>query len=143
MIFCANALVLRFGHWSRKINYAGLAACLLIGYLVPLNFILDFSFVPRVIVAGLWLGSAIFFAGLIFSSSFRKAERASSAFGANLLGVVLGGCLEYTSMCYGLNFLYLLALAIYLLAYLTDQNIFPRPTASGSNGITQKQPAQI
>jgi SAM-dependent methyltransferase len=135
MIFCANALVLLFGHWSKKINYAGLAACLIIGYLVPLNFILDFSFVPRVIVAGLWLGSSIFFAGLVFSNSFRQAESASSAFGANLLGVVLGGCLEYTSMCFGLNFLYLLALAIYLLAYLTDRNIFPRPAARGGNAM--------
>jgi len=133
MIFCANALVLLFGHWSKKINYAGLVACLLIGYFVPLNFILDFSFVPRVIVTGLWLGSSIFFAGLVFSNSFRKAEDASSAFGANLLGVVLGGCMEYTSMRYGLNFLYLLALATYLLAYLTDRNIFPRPIAGGGN----------
>jgi hypothetical protein len=126
MIFCANALVLLFGHWSKKINYAGLIACLLIGYFVPLNFILNFSFVPRVMVAGLWLGSAIFFAGLVFSSSFRNTQNASSAFGANLLGVVLGGCMEYTSMYYGLNFLYLLALATYLLAYLTDRNIQAR-----------------
>ena len=38
-------------------------------------------------------------------------------------------------MRYGLNFLYLLALATYLLAYLTDRNIFPRPAAGSGNAI--------
>jgi hypothetical protein len=38
----------------------------------------------------------------------------SKAFSSNLLGIVMGGSLEYLSNIWGLNVLYLVALALYL-----------------------------
>lgn len=40
--------------------------------------------------------------------------RPAASLASNLLGSVLGGCLEYLSMLTGLRFLALLALALYL-----------------------------
>jgi len=37
----------------------------------------------------------------------------------NLLGAIFGGMLEYNSMYFGFQFLYLLALALYGLAWLS------------------------
>jgi hypothetical protein len=79
----------------------------------------------RVLVTGLLIGVPIFFASLIFSYSFRKAQDTATAFGFNLLGIVIGGVLEYSSMIYGLSFLYLIAIVIYALAMLTDREGLP------------------
>ena len=61
----------------------------------------------------------IFWAAFIFSNSFKMETRVNRAFGSNLLGVVLGGALEYASNLWGLNTLYLLALGLYFLSMVT------------------------
>ena len=43
----------------------------------------------------------IFFAGLIFSSTFRESPQPALAFGANLIGAMLGGFCEYLGMWVG------------------------------------------
>jgi hypothetical protein len=53
---------------------------------------------------------------LIFSHCFRDVSDTASAFGANLLGVVIGGAVEYSSMVWGLNSLYLTTAAMYVAA---------------------------
>jgi hypothetical protein len=47
-----------------------------------------------------------------------RAPDPAVALGANLLGAVLGGCLEYFSMLGGLRATALLALVLYLIAWL-------------------------
>jgi spermidine synthase len=96
--------------------FLGLFVSLALGYLVPPYFILDFSYPLRVLLTAAWFGLPIFFASLIFSCSFRNVEHTSVAFGSNLLGVVLGGICEYSSMVFGLNALYLLAIFLYACA---------------------------
>jgi hypothetical protein len=54
------------------------------------------------------------FAGVIVSALLARSASMASALGANLLGSVMGGCLEYLSMYAGLRALALLALALYL-----------------------------
>ena len=43
----------------------------------------------------------IFVANLVFASRFRDTERSTAAFGANLLGAMVGGLLEYVSLLTG------------------------------------------
>ena len=60
----------------------------------------------------------IFVANLIFASRFADTSGSTAAFGANLLGAVLGGTLEYGSLLIGYRALLLLAAALYLLAFI-------------------------
>ena len=65
------------------------------------------------------VGLTIFLASLIFATAFRQAEAPDRAFGANILGAVAGGLLENLSLLLGLQALYLVAAALYVLSYLT------------------------
>ena len=56
----------------------------------------------------------IFFAGLIFSSTFRESQDPSFAFGSNLLGAMVGGFAEYFGMITGMKALLLLVIGFYL-----------------------------
>jgi hypothetical protein len=60
----------------------------------------------------------LFFSGFAFSTELKKAPSVAVALSSNLLGAMLGGFLEYNSMYFGFRSLYLLAGAMYLLAFL-------------------------
>jgi hypothetical protein len=113
VISIGNALILFNLGIPRYLCYLGLFATLALGYLVHPHFILEFPYFLRVFLTAIWFGMPIFFASLIFSFSFRNVQNTASAFGTNLLGVVVGGVCEYTSMIFGLNSLYLLAILLY------------------------------
>ena len=61
----------------------------------------------------------LFFAGIIFASSFKKASDITGVFGFNLLGAIIGGLCEYISMWSGFNFLYLVAMVMYSASLLS------------------------
>jgi hypothetical protein len=56
-------------------------------------------------------------AGIIVPMLLARATDGAASLGANLLGAVLGGCLEYYSMLGGLRSTALMALVLYLLAF--------------------------
>ena len=56
---------------------------------------------PRLIAATALAFFPIFVANLVFASRFRDTERSTAAFGANLLGAMFGGLLEYVSLVTG------------------------------------------
>jgi hypothetical protein len=120
VILLGNLLIQRNPNIKKGLCYAGLLGSLILGYLVRIDFILSYPVVIRLVLSVIWIGLPIFFASFIFSHSFRLVKNTSSAFGANLLGVVIGGVLEYSSMMFGLNFLYLLAAVVYAFAMLAD-----------------------
>jgi hypothetical protein len=111
-----NALVLRGFTPPPAACWGLLFVSLLLGYVVPMDLVLAVPFWARVVLAGSWTALPVLFASLLFSHSFRRTANPSGAFGANLLGVVLGGVAEYASMVLGLNALYLVALGVYVLA---------------------------
>jgi spermidine synthase len=69
---------------------------------------------PRAALAGIFTGLPICFSGVIISSLLARTKDLSAALASNLIGSVLGGCLEYLSMAVGLRALALLALVLYL-----------------------------
>src|ERR1700719_4697882 len=62
----------------------------------------------------------VFFAGVIFAETFRRAENKSSAFGSNILGAVAGGLAQNISFVIGLKALLLMAAGFYALAGIFD-----------------------
>lgn len=118
MIVLANVVVIRFRLSDERPFYALLGLSLLFNYLVPVGDFLGLEFVLRISLASVALAIPLFFAGMIFAISFSKVKSIESALGSNLIGSVLGGILEYSSLIYGVRFLYLVALALYALSAL-------------------------
>jgi Spermine/spermidine synthase domain len=121
MIYLGNRLLQTEIVLPKTVVYCGLLASLVALYFVPLDALLPYNLGLRVLGAALVVGVPLFGASLVFSDSFRRAPDAAAAFGANLVGVVVGGALEYSSMQFGLKMLYPLAALIYLLAFLAER----------------------
>jgi spermidine synthase len=59
----------------------------------------------------------LLFSGIVFSTLLSSRGQISGMMAMNLLGAVCGGLLEYNSMYFGFQFLYLVAMGCYLLAF--------------------------
>jgi SAM-dependent methyltransferase len=70
----------------------------------------------RYAIASSLIFAPVFLANVIFSNSFRDAEHADVAFASNLLGIMVGGMLEYFSMLFGYHLLLVAVIAFYFLA---------------------------
>jgi SAM-dependent methyltransferase len=92
---------------------------LLVAWLVPTDALLGFSVIPRFLLAATLAFFPIFMANLIFAERFRDTADPTAAFGANLLGAMLGGTLEYLSLLVGFRSLLFVVAALYGVAYLT------------------------
>jgi hypothetical protein len=109
--------------------YAALAGALAVAWLVQAESLLGLP-VPLRLVAAVGIAFApIFCANLVFAQRFADTSGSTSAFGANLLGAVLGGSLEYLSLIIGYHGLLILAGLFYLTAFLTRPRV-PAPAAS-------------
>jgi spermidine synthase len=58
----------------------------------------------------------VLFAGILFSTQFRRTDSPGAALGANMLGAVVGGILENLSLVFGMRLLLLVAIAVYCVA---------------------------
>lgn len=101
--------------------YIALFAVLLFNYFVPLRGLLEYGFWVQVFASGMRVAGPIFFSGIIFARWFERTSTPSSALGANLMGAVVGGLSEYSSLALGLSDLYLLALLFYGLSFALGQ----------------------
>lgn len=101
--------------------YGLLAVSILISWLIPKASLLSLPFVPRLICAVVLAFLPIFIANLVFAQRFRDTSDALTAFSANLLGAMVGGLLEYTSMVLGYRNLLLVALLAYALAFVSGR----------------------
>ncbi len=98
------------------IAYAGLFLTLAVMFATPMQKLFFASWLVRTIVATLALCLPVFFAGIIFVSSFARAGFRGTALGSNLFGSLLGGLLESFSLWFGLRSLAILAAVLYLLS---------------------------
>jgi len=114
--------------WRRPppvpVVYAMLAGALLVDALVPPGLLLALPVVPRALVAIVLSFGPIFFANLVFAKRFAETADGTSAFAANLLGAMLGGCLEYLSLIIGYQALLVVAGLLYAGAFaLLPRNV--------------------
>jgi hypothetical protein len=71
----------------------------------------------RFLVAVVLAFAPIFTANLVFTQRFKDVGSSTVAFGANLLGAMVGGLLEYGSLIVGYRALLIAVAALYGLAF--------------------------
>jgi hypothetical protein len=98
--------------------YAILFGGLALAWVVPPSWLLQQDIPLRAVLAVAIAFLPIFAANVIFAKRFAQTADAPLAFGANLLGAIIGGCLEYLSLVIGYRGLLVVAGIVYLLAML-------------------------
>jgi len=101
--------------------YAGLLAALAAAWLIPQDALLNLSLIPRFLAAVTIAFLPIFLANLIFAVRFKGVGSTTVAFGANLLGAMVGGSVEYLALVLGYNALLVVVAVLYGLALLTGR----------------------
>ncbi len=116
MVLLAN-MVVQHWQWQNPLPWFwALFGAVALLYLLPVAWLQTLPLPLRGLLAGGITGLPVGVAGLIVSMLLARSERPAAALGANLLGAVLGGCLEYFSMLGGLRTTALLALVLYIAA---------------------------
>jgi SAM-dependent methyltransferase len=119
MILLSNLWVLTV-HPARLWPYYLFLACSLgVAILVPMDTFLNLPGVARLIVSCAVVFVPVFFAGVIFATTFRDSTSPDLALGSNIGGAILGGLSENLSLLIGFNNLCLLALLFYGLSALS------------------------
>ncbi len=98
--------------------YSLLGVSLLIAYLVPNEWILGLPVVPRAIVACALAFAPIFWANIAFAKRFADSSSSTDAFAINILGAMVGGCMEYLALITGYRALLIIVGLLYLAAFL-------------------------
>lgn len=101
--------------------YAALAAALAVAFAVPPQELLEVPPVPRFAAAAVLAFAPVFLANLVFAERFARVGASAVAFGANLLGAMVGGVLEYASLVVGYRALLVVAGLLYGAAFLAGR----------------------
>jgi hypothetical protein len=103
---------------SLPVVFGLVALALAVAYLVRPEWMLQLSFLPRLVVATVIAFVPIFLANVAFAKRFAACDNSRAAFGVNLLGAILGGCLEYAALLTGYRNLLIVVGVLYLLAFV-------------------------
>jgi len=101
--------------------YVALLVSVAVAWLVPGSALLELTPIVRFVVAVVVAFTPIFLANMVFAQRFRDTADSTAAFGANLIGSMVGGLLEYTSLVLGYRSLLLIVAVVYGLAFLTGR----------------------
>ncbi|MFZ0531414.1 MAG: spermidine synthase [Propionicimonas sp.] len=118
IVLAAVETTRRFRTPPLPVVFAGIAASLAVTYFVEPDWLLGLPFLPRLVVAVVLAFVPIYLANVAFSKRFAASDDSRSAFGLNLLGAMLGGCLEYLALLTGYRNLLLMVAVLYLCAFL-------------------------
>jgi hypothetical protein len=123
----------RFRPRRPELWYVALVAALAVAWLVPASWMLSLQWGVRLVVAIVVAFLPVFFANVIFAQRFRDVASSTTAFGANLLGAMLGGVLEYIAIVSGYASLLLVAAILYGLAFLVGRSkLVAEPAGAGA-----------
>ena len=98
--------------------FAGIAASLALAYAVQPDWLLPLPFVPRLVIAVVLAFLPIYLANIAFAKRFAESADSQAAFAVNILGAIVGGCLEYAALLTGYSNLLLVVAGLYLAAFL-------------------------
>ncbi len=98
--------------------YAGIAVALAISYAVPNSALLELPLAARVVAEVCLAFTPIYLANVAFAKRFAATDDSRAAFAVNILGAMVGGCLEYLALLTGYRNLLLLTALLYLTAFL-------------------------
>jgi hypothetical protein len=117
-VLAAVAVNSRLGSRDPRLPYAGLAGSLLLAYLLAPSTLLVDPPILRYAIGSAIAFAPVFFANLVFTFSFRESDAADLAFGANLVGAMVGGVLEWSALITGYQALLIVVACVYLGAWL-------------------------
>jgi hypothetical protein len=118
--------------------YAILLLALAVAWVVQPDLLLRLDVVPRFLIATAVAFVPVFLANLVFAKRFRDVAASNVAFGANLLGAMVGGALEYASLVTGYRALLILVGALYAVAFGLQRFQVDRRQAVGPLGARQQ-----
>jgi hypothetical protein len=131
----------RTGVRKLTVLYPLLFVGLLVAGLVPASWLLSLDTAPRFVIATLLAFFPVFIANLVFASRFRDTADPTTAFGANLLGAMVGGVLEYLSLITGYRGLLVLAGVLYALAWVFGARKLGGGESTTGEAAPQPEPA--
>ena len=112
--------------------YLALLGALVVTWAVPQTALLELSPPVRFLAATVVAFTPIFLANLVFAQRFKDVGASTVAFGANLLGAMVGGMLEYLSLVSGYRSLLVLVAVLYGLAFLAGRRHLTPAAVRGS-----------
>lgn len=118
VVLLANLCTIRVARIHTAALYLLLAGAIFVNFEFPLHCLLSGPLGLRLLAAVVLMGAPIFFAALIFARSFKETTTPELAFASNLLGAVVGGLTEYSSLVIGFRYQLAIALGMYALSYL-------------------------
>jgi spermidine synthase len=121
-VLAAIEVARRFTPRRPELLYVLLFVALAVAFVVPSSALLSLAAAPRFAVAVALAFAPIFLANLIFAERFRDVSHATEAFGANLLGAMVGGVLEYGALIVGYRALLVVAGVLYGLAFVLGRS---------------------
>ncbi|MFB4290595.1 spermidine synthase [Nonomuraea sp. ATR24] len=116
-VLAAVEVTRRFRTPPLPVMYAVLLGGLVLAWLVPNQWLLSLPLPLRALVAVTVAFLPIFAANVVFAKRFADSADATTSFGANLLGAMVGGCLEYLALVIGYQGLLIVAAVLYLGAF--------------------------
>lgn len=127
MIVVANLFVLAMRPRRLAPYYAALIAALLLNAVIPMSAFLSLGPVARTLGSCAVVFLPVFFAGVVFATTFSRSRQPDVDLGSNVAGIILGGLSEQLSLVLGFNKLVLLAAAYYVASsLLAPRAIQPR-----------------
>jgi spermidine synthase len=121
-VLAAIEVARRYTPRRPAVLYGALFVALAIAFVVPSGSLLSLPAAPRFVAAVALAFAPIFLANLIFAERFRDVAHATEAFGANLLGAMVGGVLEYAALLVGYRALLVVAGLLYGLAFVLGRS---------------------
>jgi hypothetical protein len=130
MILLSNFFVMALKPRRLWIYYLFLGAALLVNAFIPMSYFLNLPGMAKVVASCAVVFVPIFFAGVIFATTFGESRHPDVDFGSNIAGVILGGLAENFSLMLGFDHLLLLAVAFYFLSAILGPRLsVTRPVA--------------
>jgi hypothetical protein len=109
--------------------YLVLLASLVVAFLVKPSALLDLDPLPRFFAAVVLAFFPIFTANLVFTQRFKDVGESTTAFGANLLGAMVGGLIEYSALVVGYRALLIIVAVLYGLAFFFGREHLRAPAS--------------
>jgi hypothetical protein len=123
MILLSNLFVLAWKPRALWPYYLLLSAALLVNAIVPMSYFLNLPGTAKIVASCAVVFVPIFFAGVIFATTFGESRHPDIDFGSNIAGVILGGLTENFSMMVGFDHLLLVAVAFYFFSAILGNRL--------------------
>jgi hypothetical protein len=116
-VLLAVEVTSRFRTPPLGVVYSLLGIALAIAFAVPNEWLLGLPYFGRLILACTIAFAPVFLANIAFAKRFAESSSSTDAFAINILGAMVGGCLEYVALITGYRWLLVLVGVLYFAAF--------------------------